>query len=121
MRIRRFPAMAAAAATAALAGLLGPAAQPAAAAQVTTSYEMVTAAFDNNPGNGAESWVWVHAGPNTPVPALVEYAFYDGTTQRLYVLEANASATRDETRDIWRIRACLHWPYPRTLGCGPWT
>ncbi|UCM86844.1 hypothetical protein [Streptomyces marincola] len=118
MSIKRLSAMAAAAATAALAGLLGPAAQPAAASQVTTHYQGVSAAFDNNPGNGAESWVWVHAGAGVSAGS-VEYAFYDGSVQNLQVFGGNTSVTKHEHQDIWRIRACVQ--VGGLTQCGPWT
>ena len=77
-------------------------AQPASAGTTINHYD-AQGQFDNNPGNGAQSWVWVYAGPNTS--ATVEYQYYNGSTGRISA-KTWKSASASLGQDIWRIRVC---------------
>ncbi|WP_186568647.1 hypothetical protein [Streptomyces sp. T12] len=88
------------------------------AAITTVRYGSTEAQLDNNPGNGAASWIWVW---NPVKPAAVDYEDYNGNVHRLYV-DAGHAATTQPPVDIWRIRACQY----ETNGigyyfCGNWS
>lgn len=91
---------------------LSSAAPTSADATVTTSYYGVQAQFDNSPGSGAASWVWVYGGSGG---GSVQYEGYDGVSHTLNV-DAGQSASTEPNFDVWRIRACANG-----LGCGSWT
>ncbi|MBP2702948.1 hypothetical protein JOL79_03920 [Microbispora sp. RL4-1S] len=96
-------AKAAVVATAVAAAGVSLTAQPASAA-TTVDWYSAQGQFDNNPGNGAASWVWVYAGPNTS--AAVEYQYYNGATGRV-TANTWGAASANLGQDIWRIRVCV--------------
>ncbi|MEO3876339.1 hypothetical protein ABGB18_46890 [Nonomuraea sp. B12E4] len=93
-------------------------AQPASADQVVLDFLGAQGAFDNNPGNGAESWVWIWSG--TSGAAGIEYRFYDNTSGYLEVIGHHTSATRFLDRDVWRIRLCVGSDRVKKT-CSAWT
>jgi hypothetical protein len=123
MTVMKSAARADAAAALATLGVVGLAAEPAAAAQVSTYYQGVSAAFDNNPGNGAESWLWLHNG-SRPRVARVHYLFYgdnESSPRKFDIWSPTTSASMNFDRDIWKIRACSWAEYGAYPVCGPWT
>ncbi|TYB64768.1 hypothetical protein FXF51_20120 [Nonomuraea sp. PA05] len=90
------------------------AAQPASAS--TKIYYMSTQGeYDNNPGNGAQAWVWVWS--NGAAGGRIVWEHYDGTGGTMYVGHG-VSASRNVSKDIWRARVCEH--YSGTYSCSPW-
>jgi hypothetical protein len=74
------------------------------AAQATvmyTSYEGVQGQVDDDPGNGAASWVWAHA--NSDAVGGVQYEFYDGNIASLNVAYGS-SVVKNTAADVWRFR-----------------
>lgn len=102
-------------ATAALTGV-GFLASPASAAQVTAYHMGASAAFDNNPGNGRESWVWIWSGPNQQ--AYVDYMTTKGRGQAFAGTGPWASFSMSLDNNVWAVRACAlansQW------SCGSW-
>lgn len=118
MRIKNVVRAAGVAAVAGVAGLsLAPAASAAPAAlhpdvRYSTTYRSVQGQLDTNPGDGAPSWVWVYGGSGG---GRVDYQFYDGSINSMYVNSGQASST-EPSAAVWRIRACTN-----SGACGSWT
>ncbi|RBQ14062.1 hypothetical protein DP939_42560 [Spongiactinospora rosea] len=81
---------------------------PPASAATTVTTQHTQGQFDNNPGNGAESWVWVWT--NAPLGGGIEWQYYDGATDSLYTSNGTAQSL-SPSKDIWRARA---WHYIST-------
>ncbi|MEV5155643.1 hypothetical protein AB0K81_27500 [Streptomyces werraensis] len=103
--LKSFAKSAVVAATIAVAGV-GIAAPSASAASVTVSVWGAQGQFDNNPGNGAASWIWAYTGSN--YSARLDYQYYnDNTVRHLDVNGRNTSASANLSSDVWRIRICV--------------
>lgn len=87
-----------------------------ASAAVSVSFQGAQAQYDNNPGNNAESWVWVYAA--NWAAARVEYRHYDGTGGSL---STTSSASRTLNKDIWQIRVCVDSWSVGPAGCSDWS
>jgi hypothetical protein len=120
MRLKKLAQTIIVSATAALTGglLLT---SPASAAQITAYHNGAEAAFDNNPGDGAASWVWVWNGSKYPY-AVVEFQFPSGVRDYHDVHGAWASTSFDVDSDIYRVRACTATSViPKVnYSCGSW-
>ncbi|MBP2704959.1 hypothetical protein JOL79_14150 [Microbispora sp. RL4-1S] len=93
-------------------------AQPASAG-TTLNYAGASGQFDNNPGNGAASWVWIWAGWDNS-SARTEYQYYDGSTGAVWA-NTGQSNTANLGKDVWRIRVCVsRWDNTITW-CSSWT
>lgn len=111
-----------AAATAAMAATLASLAfaQPAAAAQVNSSYGNTQAAIDNSPGNGAAGWVWVYT---IATRGSIEYQLWGDSTTWELVVPYGKSASRSTPSDVRGFRPC-RWSIFEGVeykSCGNWT
>ncbi|TWD17617.1 hypothetical protein FB570_111230 [Streptomyces sp. T12] len=98
-------------------------ASPASAAEVgtaatTINYTNAQVSFDNNPGNGSESWIWGWNGNSNGV--RFDYQHYDNSINSLWV-GANSSASANPSKDIWRVRYCFWDSRSQAYGCGSWS
>ncbi|MEO3876338.1 hypothetical protein ABGB18_46885 [Nonomuraea sp. B12E4] len=103
MGLKSFARAAVVATTVALTGV-NLTAQPASADEVAVYWFDAAGAFDNEPGNGAEAWVWVWNGSHTVI--TLEYEFFDGSVGLLSTWGANSSRTAGLDRDVKRMRVC---------------
>lgn len=62
------------------------------------------AQVDNNPGNGASSWVWGSNYRGTTL-ASVDYMYYDGSGGALRILPGT-SESLNLPKDVWKFRIC---------------
>ncbi|WP_329039738.1 hypothetical protein OHT61_18110 [Streptomyces sp. NBC_00178] len=83
---------------------VGVAASPASAASTGTVWG-ARGQSDNNPGNGAQSWVWAYTGDNDQ--ARLTYQFYDNSKGDFYVWGKGQSASTNLSKDVWRIQVCV--------------
>ncbi|MFF4243737.1 hypothetical protein ACFYY2_04610 [Streptomyces sp. NPDC001822] len=98
---------------------LGVAASPAAAASTGTVWG-ARGQSDNNPGNGAQAWVWAYSGENDQ--ARLTYQFYDNSTGQLNVWGKGQSASANLSKDVWRIQVCVPSAAQEGVSwnCTPW-
>ena len=118
MRMRRLGRAAVVVATVAITGG-GILASPASAAEVRMEAFGAAGSYDNNPGNGSQSWVWVWAGNNQYIH--LQYEFTDGSKGELHTFGYYTSNTRNLNKDVRRIRLCKHYspPYWPSM-CSAW-
>jgi hypothetical protein len=76
----------------------------ASASQVTVSADGAQAAYDNNPGNGAQSWVWVYAGGT--IHTKVTIHFVDGSSTYVEVYNPGYSQSFNLSKDVRYLRLC---------------
>lgn len=95
-------------------------AQPAAAA-TTLTFDITQAQFDDNPGNGAESWIWFWMGTPTATSRFAEldYEYYDGSIGVL-TGEPNTGVSENLPKDVWRIRSCVLDDLKGFPSCSNW-
>ncbi|AWW41741.1 MULTISPECIES: hypothetical protein [Streptomyces] len=121
MIFKKFVRAAAAAAALTTAGV-GMTAAPASAAEAgvsatTLNFPGGQAQFDNNPGNGAQSWVWVWNNSQYSGTVRVDYQLYNGTIGSLQA-DWGQGHSLNLAEDIWRIRGCWHI---QNWSCTDWT
>ncbi|XVU29005.1 hypothetical protein ACQPZJ_18665 [Actinoplanes sp. CA-054009] len=62
--------------------------------------------FDNNPGNGAQSWAWVN-NTNSWGSGYIRIKFYDNSTTVLGAANFKSN-TGNYNQDIWQIQMCVY-------------
>ncbi|MEU0851241.1 hypothetical protein ABZ387_25230 [Streptomyces flaveolus] len=72
--------------------------------------------YDNNPGNGAASWIWVYTGDNSE--ARLTYILNDGSRHELTATGTYSSATASLNQDVRTIQVCTNFPTPV---CSAWS
>ncbi|MFD5575180.1 hypothetical protein [Streptomyces cadmiisoli] len=70
--------------------------------------DKLQAQWDNNPGNGAESWLWGWNGGSTT--AKFRYEYYDGTGGELTVTSTAGTGQVNLPKDVWRVMAGSYNP-----------
>jgi hypothetical protein len=106
--------------TAVSAGLAAPAsADEAGTAATTITWGNLQASFDNNPGNGAESWLWAWAG-GSGGSYRVDYQHYDSSIGSVWV-NSGQGASVNPSKDIWRVRGCWWDNRSQAWGCHGWS
>ncbi|MDX2709485.1 hypothetical protein PV350_42670 [Streptomyces sp. PA03-6a] len=95
-------------------------AQPA-SANDTLHYKGAVAETDDNPGNGAASWIWISAGSlNWDFRAAnLEYQLINGTSDVLYANRGEAVA-RSLNSELKAIRLCVYTNYGDGYYCSDW-
>jgi hypothetical protein len=87
-------------------------------AATTINYPNAQVSFDNNPGNGSESWIWGWNGNSNPV--RFDYQHYDNSINSLWVGPGSA-ASANPNKDIWRVRYCWWDSRVQAYGCQGWS
>ncbi|MFD8032674.1 hypothetical protein ACFV3F_28725 [Streptomyces sp. NPDC059717] len=93
-------------------------ASTAAEAATTINYSNAQVSYDNNPGNGAESWIW--AWNNNSYTIRIDYQYYDNGIDSMWVNPYSATSV-NANRDIWRVRYCWWDDRSQYWGCGGWS
>lgn len=116
-RLRRASVVAAVAAVTGVGLLASPASAAGATARLYPSGAQ--AKFDNSPGNGAESWLWIYTGSSTK--ARANYVNRDGSSgwRELNWGQSYSSNSWNMDKDIARIQVCA-WNTSYVWSCSSW-
>ncbi|MEU0357194.1 hypothetical protein [Streptomyces cyaneofuscatus] len=75
-------------------------------------YYGVQVQWDNNPGSGAQAWIWLYGGT---AGGSVEYQGYNGQSSKISASGGQAVSSQPSW-DIWRVKICA-----TGKGCSGWS
>ncbi|AWW35504.1 hypothetical protein DN051_01480 [Streptomyces cadmiisoli] len=88
-------------------------------AATTINYPQAQASYDNNPGNGRESWLWASNWGSSKI--RIDAQHYDNSISYDLVVEPNQARSVNFNKDIWRIRYCWFDSRVNYWGCHGWS
>ncbi|MEV1068193.1 hypothetical protein [Streptomyces sp. NPDC050263] len=88
-------------------------------AATTINYPQAQASYDNNPGNGRQSWLWATNWGSSAI--RIDAQHYDNSISYDLVVQPNQASSVNFDKDIWRIRYCWLDSRVNYYGCYKWS